>query len=189
LQFLTAEECRLWLEPSGIEIDEYGRPAESYTPPRNVFALPDPKLSSPYVVRAAMDWLPVGRERLVFVSATITYPPDLMIVFEAIRRGCGASSEVVATPGHLFVSTKTEDTDYDDRPAVDVFEESIAMWIGGLALEWTWPGLIAVKACAEFIELGDGYMRFVSPSASRLEQAVGLSAQLGLRTLDRFPWS
>jgi hypothetical protein len=136
-----------------------------------------------------MDWLPVGRERLVFVAEADTAPPDRKVIFEAIRRGCGATSDLTAAPGHLFDSSKAEGTHYEDRPALDVLEESVAMWLVGLAVEWTWPGFVAVKDCPEHIDLGDGYLRFVSPTLSRLEAARAMCVGLGMRTVDRFPWS
>ena len=117
-----------------------------------------------------------------------TYPPDHNEVFEALRRGCGAKNTLIDTPGHVFTSTKLDGTWYDDRPAVDVTEESIAMWIAGFTLQWTWCGVVAVEGCDEFIDLGDEHLRFVSRDKQRLEQAVALSQEVGLKIIDRFPW-
>ena len=189
MRVLDVDECRQWLNSSGLVIDPYRRANEPYPTPIDVYALADdPKLNCPHIVREAMDWLPVSRERLMFIAEADVFVPDQKVVFEAIRRGCGATSDVAATPGHLFESSKAEGTHYEDRSALDVFEESVAMWLGGLALQWTWPGFFAVKDCAEHIELGDGYLRFVSPTLSRLEAARAVCVDLGMRTADRFPW-
>lgn len=145
MRFLKLEECQAWLGATGFELDGRGRLSEPYTSPRDVYALADPRLSHPDIVRRATDWLAAGRERLIFISERITYPPDQPIIFEAIRRGGGAVTDLAHSPGHLFTSTKTDATDFEDRPEIDVREESLAMWIGGLALEWTWLGFIAVQ--------------------------------------------
>ena len=171
-------------------IDQHRRAVAPYTTPIEVYALADdPKLNCPHIVREAMDWLPVGRQRLMFIAGGESPWPDEKIVFEAIRRGCGATSDLTIAPGHLFDSSKGDRTHYEDRPVLDVSEESVAMWLGGLAVEWTWPGFIAVKECPEYIDLGDGYLRFISPTLSRLQAASAMCVRLGMRTLDRFPWA
>ena len=79
--------------------------------------------------RECADWLPAGRERLLFVDGWDDHPPDRRVNFESIRRGFGAPLSLPEAPGHLFSSTKSDDTSYDDRPPSDLGEEAAAMWL------------------------------------------------------------
>jgi len=132
--------------------------------------------------------MPVGRERLLIVSKWWNYPPDQFTIFETIRKGCGVSVPLSEAPGHLFISTKESGTWYDDRPQIDVEEESVAMWLMGLMLKWTWQGYALVKGCQDAVWLGDGYVGFLSGDPARLDEAKSLVAELGLKSTDTFPW-
>jgi hypothetical protein len=147
------------------------------------------KLNLPELSRRLLDWMPAGRDRLLIISNWSDYPPDHLHIFETIRKGCGVLQPLAGAPGHLFVSTKTDATDYDDRPLVDVEEESVAMWLMGLMLKWTWEGYAVVKGCADAVWLGDGFIRFFSADGNRLDAANDLVAEYGLRPRDTFPWA
>lgn len=132
--------------------------------------------------------MPAGRERLLIVSSWHPYPPDQVQIFETIRKGCGASHALRDTPGHLFLSTKDDATWYDDRPSIDVQEESVAMWLMGLMLEWAWEGYAFVKGCREIVRLGDGFVEFLGGDPARRDAAISLLGEFGLKPRDTFPW-
>ncbi len=145
--------------------------------------------SLPELCRQCLDWLPAGRERMLLTSGWSPYPPDHLQIFEMIRTGCGFPQSLGATPGHLFLSTKQAGTHYEDRPAIDVSEESIAMWLMGLMQEWTWEGYAFVQGCRDVIVLGDGYLRFLSIDFARLDEAEALVGEWGLKARATFPWA
>jgi hypothetical protein len=188
---LSAEECRSWLAPSGLVLDQYLRVGElaggTQRPPR-YYVIDGVKLPLPDFSRRLLDWMPAGRERLLIVSDWSHYPPDHPHIFETIRKGSGVSQRLAEAPGHVFASTKTDATDYDDRPLIDVEEESVAMWLMSLMLEWTWEGYAVVKGCGDVVWLGDGFIQFFSADRARLDAANDLVAAYGLRPRDTFPW-
>src|SRR5579863_3584204 len=191
MRCLSAEECRSWLAPSGLVLDQNLRveePDEGMQRPPRYYVIPGVKLNLPDLSRRLLDWMPAGRERLLIVSDWWDYPPDQLHIFETIRKGSGVPQRLAEAPGHVFASTKTDATDYDNRPLVDVEEESIAMWLMSLMLEWTWEGYAVVKGCGDVVWLGDGFVRFFSADGARLDAANNLVAEYGLKPRDDFPW-
>lgn len=98
------------------------------------------------------------------------------------------TAPLAETPGHLFISTKDESTHYDDRPEIDVKEESIAMWMAALMLEWTWEGYLMAKDSPSFVRLGDGFIEFVTNDDERLAAANSIIGDFGLKSRTTFPW-
>jgi len=152
------------------------------------FVVDSYKLNLPALSRELWDWMPAGRERLLLVSDWSHYPPDQPTIFNTIRKGCGVHQSLPDAPGHLFVSTKDDNTDYDNRPLIDVEEESIASWLAGLMLEWTWQGYMTVQGYPNAVRLGDGFVRFLSTDPVRLAAGTAICAKWGLRPCARYPW-
>jgi hypothetical protein len=190
MKCLSVEECQSWLAPSGLILDEYHRlqAVEGNLYPPLYVVTQKYGGSLPELSRELLDWMPVGRERLLIVSDWWNYPPDKSAIFETIRRGCGVSQSLSDAPGHLFISTKDSATHYEDRPSIDVEEEAVAMWLMGMMLEWTWNGYAVVKGCRDAVWLGDDFVGFLSADAARLEAANSLIAERGLKSSNRFPW-
>ncbi len=190
MKCLSLDECRSWLAPSGLILDEYVRlqavEGNLYPPLYVVTENYGGSLSE--LSRELLDWLPVGRERLLIVSDWSNYPPDHLAIFETIRRGCGVAQLLADAPGHLFISTKDSTTHYEDRPSIDVEEESVAMWLMRLMLEWTWTGYAVVKECRDAVWLCDDFVGFLSADPARLDVANALIAGRGLKSSNRFPW-
>jgi len=91
-------------------------------------------------------------------------------------------------PGHVFSASKEQGADYDERPALDVAEESIAMWMMGLMLEWTWEGYATVAGCADAIWLGDGFVRLLASDAGSQARAVAMMQESRLKYAVKYPW-
>ena len=138
--------------------------------------------------REALDWLPIGRERLVLVTGWSGYTPDHLIVFNALRKGAGLVAPLEAAPGQLFTSTKSS-FDYEDRPEADVIEEAMAMWLMALMQEWTWDGYALVHGSSDVVTLGGGLMTFESAEPARMAEAETLIARFGLKSRTTFPWA
>jgi hypothetical protein len=173
----------------GFELQE--RPHNSalisapYSPARQIYALWKKEVLASYAAWAAINWLPLDRPLLLFIQQTCG-GPELSVVFDAIRRGCGATTLPIDTPGHLF--TNTVGWDYQEFAAEDIKDEAIAMWLAGSAFQWTWEGWVAAEGSEEFVELGDGYLRFWTPNEDRMQEAEASMRQVGLRILDCSPW-
>jgi hypothetical protein len=189
MRTLSLQDARSWLARVNLNLDEYDRlewPHDAH--PGLYVVTAKSSMASSYLCGQSLDWLPVGRERLLLATKWDTYPPDKLIVFDAIRKGAGANEKLFREPGHLFPSTKSNDTCYDDRSEADVQNESIAMWLMGLMLEWTWEGLVAVEGCADVICLGDDFLHFLSIDQNRIEEARKLVEPWGLPVRTTFPW-
>jgi len=187
----NAAECRDWLAPSGLRLGADRRLADEGAWaefPARYYLIDRPDLDLPDFSRQMLDWLPMGRERLLFVTEWAGYPPDQAHIFQTIRAGAGATRSLAVAPGHIFSATKAPGTDYDERPALDVAEESVAMWLMGLMLEWTWEGYVAAAGCADAIWLGDGFVRFLPSDARSNAAALGMMAESSLRYAVKFPW-
>ena len=129
-------ECGAWLAAGGLRLDadlallDAGQWARF---PERYYLIDRPDLDLPEFSRQLLDWLPVGRERLLMVSRWSADPPDHQHVFNAIRAGAGADQPLRAAPGHIFAASKEDGADYDERPALDVADGSDAgMDLGGL---------------------------------------------------------
>ena len=192
MKCLSPDMCRSWLAAFGLVFGQEelmleavgGKPSQ----PLMYVVIEGRKFALSEFCRDALDWLPAGRERLLVTSAWSNYPLDRRRIFETIRRGCGELDDLTAAPGHLFAATKNADTWYDDRPALDVDEEAIAMWLMALMLEWTWEGFVVVQGCHDVIFLGDGFVRFESADAGRMAEAESFLASWGLTSRTEFPW-
>ena len=191
MRCLSVEQCRAWIASAGLRLDDnlwIRTPEEEVSPPPYYVVIKGFNLNLSEFSRRLFDWMPVGRERLLIVSNWSSYPPDQKYLFETIRRGCGISQTLEEAPGHLFVSTKTEATWYDDRPLIDVEEESLAMWLMALMLEWTWDAYALVEGCRDAVRLGDEFVEFLTTDPERREAANSLIGQFGLTSRDTFPW-
>ena len=184
-------ECGAWLAPGGLRLDadlallDAGQWARF---PERYYLIDRPDLDLPEFSRQLLDWLPVGRERLLMVSRWSADPPDHPHVFNAIRAGAGADQPLRAAPGHIFAASKEDGADYDERPALDVAEESIAMWLMGLMLEWTWEGYATVAGCADALWLGDGFVRFLASDARSHAAALAMMRESNLKYAVKYPW-
>lgn len=190
MKALSVDMCRSWLAP-GLFLDAnlaLVRPQARAA--QRLYAVTESKgLRISEFCREALDWLPVGQERLLIVSGWSAYPPDQLRIFETIRRGCGVSDSLESAPGHLFASTKRPNTDYDDRLDLDVDEETTAMWLMGLMLDWAWEGYAVVRGCSDGIFLGDGFICFDSLEPARIAEASALLRHWELTPQTDFPWA
>jgi hypothetical protein len=187
---LPIEECRRWIARSDYTLNEnlYLRWPDGLGI-TSLYAVTDRYcLSYPELCRRFMDWLPAGRDRLLIVADWIDYIPDKRLIFEAIRRISADVRPLVEEPGHLFTSSKDESTWYDDRPETDVVEETIAMWLFALMLQWGWAGCLHARDCSDALFIGSGYVEFVSRDSRRLEEAKALADEHGISTTTKFPW-
>ena len=187
----SVAECRDFLAPAGLGLDRQLRLTDQGAWDGLVaryYLVDRPDLDLPDLSRQLLDWLPQGRERLLLVSNWTDDSIDQPYVFEALRRGAGAQRGLREAPGQIFTASKEPGTDYENRPALDVAEESVAMWLTGLMLDWTWEGYVAVAGSADAIWLGDGFFRLLAASAESQARAMRLLDGSSLRYTVKFPW-
>jgi len=85
-------QCAAFLAPAGLQLDgdmrlrDGGAWAQF---PERYYLIDRPDLELPEFSRQLLDWLPMGRERLLVVSRWSADPPDQLHVFNAIRAGAG----------------------------------------------------------------------------------------------------
>jgi hypothetical protein len=187
--FLTVEDCRTWLQPTGLtledSVDGVHRLNARYTPPRERFVVMNNRVDSNSVAWKLINWLPLSREIVVFVEQTCG-AADKTAVLDTMRRGCGSTTSPLQSPGHLFFNRCG--WDYQDCAHQDIRDEAVGAWVVGAALNWTWDGWIAAYGCEDFVQLGDDYIRFWTPVEERMREAEALMREAGLMISDRFPW-
>ncbi len=189
MRTLTLPHARSWLSKNNLNLDQYNRLVWPYDANPGLYVITSNFSKNwPDVCRQSLDWLPVGQDRLLLTMQWEIYPPDRLVVFDAIRRGAGAIETLLVEPAHLFPSTKSVDTWYDDRTEADIRHESVAMWLMGLMLGWQWEGYAAVEGCSDVIGLGDGFLHFLSVDPQRMKQARSLAGPWQLPMQTTFPW-
>jgi len=183
MKCLTLVECQQRLAPSGVSISEHG-----------YFIFPKRQGSAPYVIKtdlpigasklmwffsALVDWLPNGCNRMLWLSKWLTYPPDQVVVFEKLRRGCGELRHIVEAPGHLFVSSTYEN--YEGKSDCDVEEDGILAAMLLLMVSFDWEGYLVADNSDDRILIGDEYLEFCSVDILRIQRIIKIAKSYKLK--------
>ena len=126
-----------------------------------------------------VDWLPNGCSRMLWLYKWLTYPPDQIVVFENLRRGCGESRHIIDAPGHLFESSKYRN--YESKTDCDIQEDSVLAAMALLMVSFDWEGYIITDRSDAHILIGDEYLEFFSLDHDKIQQIEKIANSYDLK--------
>jgi len=179
MKFLRTSEAQQWLAPLGAAIGKdrtisFGRDHKSRSL-RLEAEFPRTPLQTTYFVERAVDWLPRGYERLLWLSDWETYPPHPLGFFELVRLGCGERRHIIDSPGGIFNPDRgPKDQESSSEP--DTF--ALAGFVL-LVMDFDWAGYLVSQdaASASFIRFDDEVVSFSTLDPAALEDARQLCGQ------------
>lgn len=133
-----------------------------------------------YLSTQLVDWLPNDCERMLWLRNWHTYPPDQVILFETVRRGCEETRSIIDAPGHLFQSSAYDRQDYESRTNYD-HKENATMW--GLLLLMillNWDGYL-FAANRDYVELFDNALAISGTDDTTIKAAYVLADRFKLQ--------
>jgi len=179
MKFLTTSEAQQWLTPLVATIGKdraiyFGRDHKDR--PLGLKAeFPKSLRQITYFVERAVDWLPRGYERLLWISDWETYPPHPINFFELVRLGCGERRHIIDAPGCVF--------NPDRGPKEQEFSaESDTFPLIGfvmLLMDFDWAGYLISQdaASTSVVYFNDEVISFSTSDPAALEEARGLCGQ------------
>src|SRR5260370_27035278 len=166
MKCLTYAESEAWFASFGVKIIENRHlsfPVRARKERRMLitdFQIDAPRLI--YFLDQLVDWLPNGRERMLWLTSWETYPVNQTIFFERVRRGCNENRHIIETPGHLFESSTHDREDYDNRTAYEHEENAIM------------AGLLLLVVCFNLVAglVAQGRERYVMIRAKGISSCI-----------------
>jgi hypothetical protein len=182
MKFLTMHQSREWLAAFGATINDdralllnskqHGmRALETHLP-----SVP-PMLAN--FLERVVDWLPRGKERLLWLSDWTTYPPHSYRFFESVWTAFGGSGPVIETAGCLFKPDHGDvNQEFSEEP-----ESFTLIGLSLLVVNFDWRACIVTQDGdgASRIDFGDECMSFSTSESIKLEEARALLDQFNLK--------
>jgi hypothetical protein len=179
MKCLTYDESEAWFASFGVRITEHRSlsfPPQSARERRILIS--DIKCDAPRLIFFSdqlVEWLPIGRDRMLWLNNWETYPPSQTIFFEKVRRGCNENRHIIEAPGHLFEQSTHGKADYERR-TVHEHEETATM--AGLLLLlvcFNWDGYLLGERGEHYIMIRDNGIVICSSRDSKIKEACTLA--------------
>ena len=122
-----------------------------------------------------VDWLPNGRERMLWLRSWETYPVNQTIFFERVRRGSNENRHIIEAPGHLFESSTHDREDYDNRTAYEHEENAIIAGLLILVVCFNWDAYLVAQGREDYVRIQDNGIMLCSPNDSKIEEASAIA--------------
>ncbi len=180
---MTYDEAEIWLRASNVQLSlDLGRefPQLAKTDLHNVMVpLPSTPTKVAYFALRVIEWLPVERTRLLWLTKWHQYPLLQRLFFETVRRSCGIADSISLSPGLLVGPNQdqTFEVEYSSP------QHSILGGLLLLMLSYDWQGFIVAQDCSDQIIIGDENIYFCSNDRDRISAAVELAKQYQLLPL------
>lgn len=135
-----------------------------------------------YFLDQLVDWLPNGRERMLWLRSWETYPVNQTIFFERVRRGCNENRHIIEAPGHLFESSTHDRKDYDNRTAHEHEENAIIAGLLMLVVCFNWDAYLVAQGREDYVRIQDNGIMLCSPNDSKIEEASAMARKFNQKS-------
>src|ERR1700722_14363775 len=141
-------------------------------------AMPTDVRGMSYAAAAITNWVPLNRERLLWLQNWETLPAFQWRFFESIRPDC---VPLIEAPGHLFSADRIwlEAELGLDNTSVS---RDTALISGMLSLvaSFGWDGFLVARDSSDYIEITDRHVYFCSAEQERIERALAILRSFSL---------